>query len=269
MPGATVRGVILDRFRLDGRVAVVTGGSRGIGAACALGLAEAGADLVIAARQVDSLAEVAGRIRSLGRRVEVVACDLSDLENLTRLAELTSAAYGRLDIVVNNVGGTAPRPFANTKSRHLGDAFAWNVLTAYELTRAAVPLMLAGDGGAVVNISSAVGHLPERGYLAYGTAKAALDALTRFLAADLGPRIRVNAVAPGAIETEALAPMLEGAIREGIVSRTHTRRLGQPEDIAAAVVFLVSDAGSFVSGKVIEVDGGTEANTVPLGLADL
>ena len=261
--------MILDRFRLDGQVAVVTGGSRGIGAACALGLAEAGADLVISARQADSLAEVAARIGSLGRRVEVVAADLSDLENLPRLVEATSAAYGRLDIVVNNVGGTAPRPFLNTKTRHLGDAFAWNVLTAYELTRAAVPLMLEGDGGAVVNISSAAGHLPERGYLAYGTAKAALDALTRFLAADLGPRIRVNAVAPGAIETEALAPMLEGSIRDGIIARTHTRRLGRPEDIAAAVVFLVSEAGSFVSGKVLEVDGGTEANTVPLGLADL
>ncbi len=261
--------VILDRFRLDGRVAVVTGGSRGIGAACAVGLAEAGADLVISARTAGSLDQVAGRIRALGRRAEVVACDLSDLENLAPLVEATSAAFGRLDVVVNNVGGTAPRPFTHTRTRHLGDAFAWNVLTAYELTRAAVPLMLAGDGGSVINISSAAGHLPERGYLAYGTAKAALDALTRFLAADLGPRIRVNAVAPGAIETEALAPMLEGSIREGIIARTHTRRLGRPEDIAAAVVYLASEAGSFVSGKVIEVDGGTEANTVPLGLADL
>ncbi|MHB1445072.1 MAG: glucose 1-dehydrogenase [Acidimicrobiales bacterium] len=261
--------MILDRFRLEGQVAVVTGGSRGIGAACALGLAEAGADLLISARQADSLAEVAARIDSLGRRVEVVACDLSDLENLPRLVETVSAAFGRLDIVVNNVGGTAPRPFLSTKARHLGHAFQWNVLTAYELTRAAVPLMLEGGGGAVVNISSAAAHLPERGYLAYGTAKAALDALTRFLAADLGPRIRVNAVAPGAIETEALAPMLEGPIRDGIIARTHTRRLGRPEDIAAAVVFLASEAGSFVSGKVLEVDGGTEANTVPLGLADL
>jgi 7-alpha-hydroxysteroid dehydrogenase len=260
---------LIERFRVDGRVTIVTGASRGIGAACALALAEAGADLVLSARTTETLEDVARQVRALGRRAEVVAADLSDLDNLTVLVERTRSSFGRLDIVVNNVGGTAPRPFANTKTRHLQEALSWNVLTAYELTKAAVPLMLEGGGGSIVNISSAAGHLPERGYLAYGTAKSALDTLTRFLAADLGPRIRVNAIAPGAIETEALGMLLTDEIKAGIVARTHVRRLGRAEDIAAALLYLVSDAGSFVSGKVLEVDGGTEANTVPLGLPDL
>jgi 7-alpha-hydroxysteroid dehydrogenase len=261
--------VILDRFRLDDRVAVVTGASRGIGAACAQALAEVGASVVIAARTSDALERTAEVLRRTGAKVEVVAADLSDLANLSGLVDGARARFGRIDLVVNNVGGTAPRPFLNTKTRHLEEAFRWNVLTAYELARAAVPLMLENDGGSIINISSAAGHLPERGYLSYGTAKASLDALTRFLAADLGPRIRVNAIAPGAIETEALGGLLDDNMKAGIISRTHTRRLGRPEDIAAAVVYLASDAASFVSGKVLEVDGGTEANTVPLGLADL
>ena len=261
--------MILERFRVDGRVAVVTGASRGIGAASATGLAEAGAALVLSARQPEALEAKAEELRSLGAQVATVAADLSDLSALAGLVDLARDRFGRLDIVVNNVGGTPPRPFANTKTRHLERALSWNLLTAYELVQAAVPVMLEGGGGSIINISSAAGHLPERGYLAYGTAKAALDSLTRFLAADLGPRIRVNAVAPGAIETEAMAGMLDETIRAGIIARTHTRRLGRPEDIAAAVVYLASEASSFVTGKVLEVDGGTEANTVPLGIPDL
>ena len=261
--------MILERFRLEGRVAVVTGSSRGIGAASALALAEAGAALVLAARQADTLETKAAELRARGAEVATVAADLSELSALSGLVEVARERFGRLDVVVNNVGGTPPRPFPNTKTRHLERALSWNLLTAYELVQAAVPLMLEGGGGSVINISSAVGHLPERGYLAYGTAKAALDALTRFLAADLGPRIRVNGVAPGAIETEAMGGMLDDNLRAGIVSRTHVRRLGQPEDIAAAVLYLASEASSFVTGKVLEVDGGTESNTVPLGLPDL
>ena len=261
--------MILERFRLDGRVAVVTGSSRGIGAASALALAEAGAALVLAARQADTLETKAAELRAQGAEVVTVAADLSELSALSGLVEVARERFGRLDVVVNNVGGTPPRPFLNTKTRHLERALSWNLLTAYELVQAAVPVMLEGGGGSVINISSAVGHLPERGYLAYGTAKAALDALTRFLAADLGPRIRVNGVAPGAIETEAMGGMLDDNLRAGIVSRTHVRRLGQPEDIAAAVLYLASEASSFVTGKVLEVDGGTESNTVPLGLPDL
>ncbi|HEV2370027.1 MAG TPA: glucose 1-dehydrogenase [Acidimicrobiales bacterium] len=261
--------MLTDLFRVDGKAAIVTGASRGIGAACALGLAEAGADVVLSARTEETLAEMAAKVTAQGRRAETVACDLSDLDNMSRLVDRAMDAFGRVDIVVNNVGGTVPRPLLDTKTRHLEGALRWNVLTAYELVRAAVPHMLSGDGGVVVNITSGVYRLRERGYVAYGTAKASLDALTRFMAQDLAPRIRVNAVAPGAIETEALGTILVGEIKDGIIARTPMRRLGRPEEIAAAVLYLASDAGSFVTGKVIEVDGGTEVNTVPLGLPDL
>jgi 7-alpha-hydroxysteroid dehydrogenase len=157
----------------------------------------------------------------------------------------------------------------NTSTRYLEAAFHWNVSTAYALTRACVPVMLEGGGGCVVNISSAVGHLTDRGFAGYGTAKGALDRLTEFLAADLAPRIRVNAVAPGSIATDSLATVLNDEMRAAMISQTPLRRLGRVEDIAAAVVFLASEAGSYLTGKVIEVDGGLRSPNLPLGLPDL
>jgi 7-alpha-hydroxysteroid dehydrogenase len=261
--------VILDRFNLEGRVAIVTGASRGIGAASAIALAECGADLVIAARTPETLSAVADQIVRLGRKAETVPADLDDLSNLGALVDTAMASFGRVDVVVNNVGGTYPRPLLDTSVRFLEEAFHWNVTTAFELTRLAVPHMLERDGGAVVNISSAMGRLRDRGFAAYATAKAALEHLTRSMAADLAPRIRVNAVAPGAIETEALGTVLNDEMRQTMISMTPMRRLGRTDDIAAAVVYLASDAASFVTGKVLQVDGGIEAPNLPLGLPDL
>jgi 7-alpha-hydroxysteroid dehydrogenase len=177
--------MILDRFRLTDRVAVVTGAGRGIGAATAVGLAEAGADVLIAARTDEQLRLVAGRIEAAGRRAVVVAADLNDLDAVAALAPAAQDAFGRLDIVINNVGGTMPKGFLETSPRFLEGAFHFNVSTAHALTRAAVPFMLAGDGGAVVNISSAMGRTQGRGFVAYGTAKAALAHYTRLAATDL------------------------------------------------------------------------------------
>ena len=262
--------VLLDLFRMEGRVAVVTGASRGIGAATAAALAECGCDLVVSARSAEALEDFATSVRnSTGRRVETVPADLSDLANLGGLVERARSAFGRVDVVVNNVGGTMPRPLLDTSARYLEAAFHWNVTTAFELTKLCVPLMLEGGGGAVVNISSAVGHLSDRGYVGYGTAKAALDHLTELMAADLAPRVRVNAVAPGSIETDALGSVLSDEMRATMTSMTPLRRLGRVDDIAAAVVYLASDAGSFLTGKVIEVDGGLTAPNLPLGLPDL
>ena len=161
--------MILDRFSMAGTVAVVTGAGRGIGAATAVSLAEAGADLVISARTVEQLAEVATRIESLGRKAVVVPADLSDLDAVAALVDRAREAYGRLDLVVNNVGGAMPRPFMDTSPGRLEQAFHFNVSTAHALLRPAVPLMLEGGGGSVVNISSAMGRLSGRGYLAYNS----------------------------------------------------------------------------------------------------
>jgi 7-alpha-hydroxysteroid dehydrogenase len=266
--------MILDLFQVTGRVAVVTGAGRGIGAAAAIALAQAGADVVISARTADQLAGVAREVEAAGRRAVVVPADLSDLDAAAGLAETAAGEFGRLDIVVNNVGGAMPRPFMATKPRHLVDAFSFNVAVAHRLTQAAVPHLLAGaEGtttGAVINISSAVGRAAGRGYLAYGTAKAALSHYTRLAAADLAPRIRVNAIAVGAAATSALDIVVTDDTLRGQMERaTPLGRIGDPREIAAAVLFLASPAGGYITGKVLEVDGGIERPNLDLGIPDL
>jgi 7-alpha-hydroxysteroid dehydrogenase len=262
--------MILDRFRLTDKCAVVTGAGRGIGAACAVALAEAGCDVVISSRTEEQLAEVRKAVEAAGRRAVVVPADLNDLEAVASLATEAKDAFGRLDVVVNNVGGTMPRPFLDTSPRFLEAAFHFNVATAHALTRAAVPVMFEGGGGSVVSISSALGRTAGRGFLAYGTAKAALSHYTRLAATDLAPRIRVNAIAVGDVATAALdIVMTNDELRSSMENARPLRRIGRPEDIAAAVVYLCSDAGSYVTGKVMEVDGGIDRPSLDMGLPDL
>lgn len=264
--------MILDRFRVTDSVAVVTGAGRGIGAATAIALAQAGADVLISARTEDQLAKVAREVEAAGRRAVVVPADLADLDAAAGLAAAAVDAFGRLDIVVNNLGGAMPRPFLATKARHLANAFQFNVATAHQLTQAAVPHLLDTPGRActVINISSVVGRVAGRGYLAYGTAKAAVAHYTRLAAADLAPRIRVNAVAVGSVATSALDIVLtDDALRGQMERATPLRRIGDPEDVAAAVLYLASPAGGYITGKVLEVDGGLEQPNLDLGLPDL
>src|SRR5438067_491615 len=176
--------MLIDRFRLDGRAAVVTAAGRGIGAASALAFAEAGADVVIAARTASQLEEVAARVEKLGQRAVVVPADLSDVDAVEGLVDTAIREFGRLDIVVNNVGGSMPMPFLDTDVKTFEAAFHFNVTTAFALTRAALPHLLDTGNGSVVNITSAMGRFRDRGYVAYGTAKAALAHMTRLLAAD-------------------------------------------------------------------------------------
>lgn len=262
--------MILDRFLLTDRVAIVTGAGRGIGAATAVALADAGADVVISARTAAQLDDVAERVAATGRRAITVPADLSDDEALAGLVATATGELGRVDVVVNNVGGSMPRPFLDTSAGELEAAFRFNVATAHTLTRAAVPPMLAGGGGAVVNISSTMGRVGGRGYLAYGTAKAALSHYTRLAARDLAPRIRVNAIAVGSVATSALEIVLtDEATRTEMEQTTPLRRIGDPDDIAATVLYLASPAGAYVTGKVIEADGGLDQPNLDLGLPDL
>ncbi|MGQ0804202.1 MAG: SDR family oxidoreductase [Actinomycetota bacterium] len=262
--------MILDRFRLTDRVAVVTGAGRGIGAACALAFAEAGADVAITARTEEQLDEIADQVKGLGRRALVMPADVSDTDKLRRLVDETMGELGRIDVVVNNAGGSMPAPFLDTSERSFEAAFHFNVTTAFALTQAAVPHMLEGDGGAVVNISSAMGRLTDRGFVAYGTAKGALAHMTRLIAQDLAPRIRVNAIAVGSVATSALEIVLTNdELREYMEQHTPLKRLGEPEDIAIAALYLASPAGAYVTGKIFEVDGGIESPNLDLGLPDL
>jgi 7-alpha-hydroxysteroid dehydrogenase len=261
---------VLDLFRLDGRVAVVTGAGRGIGAATALALAEAGADVVVAARTAGQLRDTADAIAAAGRAARVVVADLSDLGQVANLTAAARDAFGRLDIVVNNVGGAMPQPFLETSAEQLEEAFHFNVSTAHALVRAAVPLMLENGGGSVVSISSVMALISGRGFLSYGTAKGALVHYTELAAQDLAPRIRVNAIAAGTIATAATEVITSDAeFRSRVEAATPLRRLGTAADVAAAVVYLTSPAGAYLTGAVLEVHGGLQAPSTQQPLPDL
>ncbi|MFI0348960.1 SDR family oxidoreductase [Actinomadura sp. 9N407] len=261
--------MITERFLIPGRVAVVTGAGRGIGAACARALAEAGADIVLSSRTEDQLRKVAADIEALGRRALVVPADLSDPAATADLAARAAAEFGRIDIVVNNMGGAMPRAFMDTEPRHMENAFQFNVSTAHALTRAAVPHLMESDGS-VINISSAIGRLAGRGYAAYGTAKAALSHYTRLAALDLAPKIRVNAISVGAVATSALdIVMSTESLRTEMEAKTPLGRIGTAEDVAAAALYLGSPAAAYVTGTILQVDGGIDTPNLDLGLPDL
>lgn len=262
---------ILDRFRLNGKCALVTGAGRGIGAAIAMALAQAGADVAIVARTEADLRHVAQKAESLGRRAVAIPADLSDLPALPRIVDQAVQSLGRIDIVVNNAGGCASMPFLNTTVAELEEAFRFNVFSPFELTRLAVPHLLEQGGGAVVNIGSMAGVWAERGFFAYSLVKSALSHLTRVMAAELSPRVRVNAVVPGAVETDGLSMFLQHMpeIRNKMEKSTPMRRNGSPDDIAAAVLYFASPASGWVTGKLLEVDGAAAAGLFPIPLPDV
>ena len=232
----------------------------------------AGADIVLAARTEEQLRQVAAQVEAAGRRAVVVVGDLSDVEVMASLAATARDQLGRVDIIVNNLGGTMPRPLLDTSTRFLEEAFHFNVGAGHALVRAAVPLTLQGEapGGAIVSVSSVMGHAGARGYLGYGTVKGALDQYTRLAAQDLAPRIRVNAVAVGSTATSALDIVLTNdELRTAMEEATPLRRIGDPQEIAAAIVFLASPAGSYITGRILEVDGGLQTANLDFGLPDL
>jgi 7-alpha-hydroxysteroid dehydrogenase len=258
--------MILDRFRLDGKVAIVTGAGKGIGAGTARALAEAGADVVCAARTPADVEAVAADVRSLGRRAVAIPTDVTEADQRARLIERSVEELGRIDVLVNNAGGWNPRPFLETSEKALEAAFRFNVTSAFSLTKLAVPHLAEAGSGSVVNISSRAASMVQPCFTAYAAAKAALSMMTRAMAPELAPKIRVNAIEVGGVETDALANVLtDASVREQLESNTPMRRVGRTDDIAACVVYLASDASSWVTGKVFEVDGGVEAPafTVP------
>lgn len=253
--------MILDRFSIQGRTAIVTGAGLGIGRGIAIGLAQAGADVALAARTQSDLEEVAGQIRALGRHALVVPTDVTDAAACEHLVAHTVGELGRLDILVNNAGGAMPRAAMDTSQGFMARTFAFNVTAPLTLIKLAARQMVDTVGqGAVVNISSRSASMTQTMFVAYGAAKAALDRMTRNIAPELAPRVRVNAIDVGGVATRSLDIVLTNdELRRQFLDGTAMHRPGEPEDIACAVLYLVSDASSWVTGKVFEVDGGTEA----------
>ncbi len=253
--------MILDRFKIEGRVAVITGAGKGIGRGISLAFAEAGADIVCAARTLSDLEETAAAVRDRGRRALCVPTDVMQTEQLDRLVEATLEEFGRVDILVNNAGGTGPRPALQTSERYFETALRLNVTQDFLLTRKVVPHIVDTAGeGAVVNISSRSSDMVQTAFVAYGAAKAALNMMTRNMAPEFAPKVRVNAISVGGVATDSLAVVLTNeALREQFEANTPMGRPGTVEDIAAAALFRASPASAWVTGKIFQIDGGTEA----------
>lgn len=255
---------ILDQFRLDGQVVVVTGGGRGIGEAIALGMAEAGADVVVAARRTDEIEAVAEKVRALGRRALAVTTDMMEIEQVQALAEQTFREMGGLTCWVSNAGGAddrVPRTFLEMPERQWDFQLNLNLKAVWTGAQAAGNIMKDSGGGSIINISSQAANRASPYNGPYAVAKSGVNNLTQTLATEMGPLgIRVNTVSPGPIPTEVFLEFT-GMSEEDIPDMgkqfgVPLGRIGMPEDIAPACVYLASPASSWMTGQDITINGG-------------
>ncbi len=256
---------ILERFKLSDKVAIVTGSGRGIGRGIALAFAEAGADVVCsgAPRQSD-LDATAAAVVERGQRGLAVFCDVTEHEQLEHLVDRTLAEFGRIDLLVNNAGGAIPTAALQTTEEYFELVLRLNLSSAFLLSTLLAPKMVAtAGGGAIVNISSRASQVAMQSFVAYGAAKAGMNMMTRNLALEFAPKVRVNVISVGAIGTDALSVVLTNdAIRQQLLSGTPMGRVGQVEDIAAGALYLCSPAASWVTGKILPIDGGVETTAI-------
>jgi NAD(P)-dependent dehydrogenase (short-subunit alcohol dehydrogenase family) len=246
------------RFDLSGRVALVTGGTRGLGLAVVRTLAQAGADIVVSSRKQEACSAVAEEVRAVGRRALGHACHVGRWKEIDVLVEAAYAEFGRVDVLVNNAGIAPTYADTPSVSEELWDkVIAVNLKGPFRLTALVGTRMRAGGGGSIVNISSIGGVRPSSDIIPYAAAKAGLNAMTVGFADAFGPEVRVNAVMPGPFATD----ISSGWNHEAFAQRARTfplRRAGDPDELAGAVLYFASDASSFTTGAVLAVDGGAQ-----------
>jgi 3-oxoacyl-[acyl-carrier protein] reductase len=249
--GAGYRGI-----RLEGRVALVTGASQGIGRACALALAEAGAAVALAARSEQKLAETADQIRAAGGQAESFKMDLANEDGVKTGIKAALAKFGKIDILINNAGITRDQLAMRMKRADWDDVLATNLTGAYLCSQQVLSSMLRQRWGRIINITSIFGQMGQAGQANYAASKAGLIGLTMALAREVASRnITVNAVAPGFVET-AMTDVLAPELKETALKMIPLGRAGTPEDVAHAVRFLASDQAAYITGHVLSVNGG-------------
>jgi len=241
---------------MTNRTAFITGASRGIGRACALALSEAGARVVLAARNTAQLEELAGEIRSQGREAFSVPIDMTSVESIQAAFAKTAKEFGHVAILVNNAGITKDGLALRMKKEDWDSVLATNLTGAFLAAQQVLQHMLRERWGRIINISSVVGEMGNPGQANYVASKAGLIGLTKALAQEMGSRnITVNAVAPGFIETD-MTKKLSQELRDNMVGHIALKRIGQPEDVAATVRFLASEEARYITGHVLNVNGG-------------
>ena len=241
-------------FDLSGKIAVVTGGSRGLGRAMVLAFARAGADVVIASRKLEACEAVAKEVEKLGRKALPVTAHVGKWSDNDRLAEQAYARFGRVDILVNNAGMSPLAPSLSETSEDLFDkVIAVNFKGPFRLSSLIGERMAKGDGGVIINLSSSASFKPEPHTVPYSGAKAAINAMTVAMAKAFGPKVRVNCIAPGPFLTD-----VSGAWRDNQQAKNALglKRFGEPNEIVGTALYLASDASSYTTGAVIRVDGG-------------
>jgi len=251
----------LEMFKLDGKVAVVTGGSRGFGKAIALGLAEAGADVVVASRTQADLDAVAQEIKSIGRESLAIACDMLDRASIENLANKTIEKFGKIDILVNNAGQGWTLPFLKMSEEQWDQILNINLKGYFLCTQIIGQYMFKAKSGRVINISSAMGSYPLPYMAPYAASKGGINAMTKSVAQEWATRgITVNAIAPSYFDTDINKSAKEDEMTTKLImSKTPVRRWGKVEELVGLVIYLASDCSSFMTGAVIPLDGGWAA----------